>query len=84
MVRKGRNGRSYLDVYWDHLGVVVEIEGIHHGWGATQIDDALRQNTLTIAHDSVLRIPLLGLRLMLDEFMSQVHQALRSTSRPAA
>ncbi|MGH3386652.1 MAG: hypothetical protein ACRDO1_18890, partial [Nocardioidaceae bacterium] len=64
------------------LGVVVEIEGIRHGAGATQLDDALRQNALSLQRDMVLRIPLLGLRLMEDEFMGQVEQALRSR-RPA-
>lgn len=84
VVRRGPRGRVYLDVCWDQLGVVVEIEGIHHGAAATQMDDALRQNALTIAHDSVLRIPLLGLRLTPDAFMNQVDQMLTARSRRAA
>jgi len=77
-VRKGPRGRWYLDVYWEDLGIVVEIEGVHHGSGVTQVADALRQNALTRDHDAVLRIPLLGLRLMPDAFMDQVEEVLES------
>lgn len=77
VVRRGRNGRVYLDVYWDEYRLVVEIEGIHHNLGVTPVDDALRQNELTIESDAVLRVPVLGLRLEPDAFMEQVAQALR-------
>lgn len=77
VVRKGRNGKVYLDVYWDELGVVVEVEGIHHTIGLTPIDDALRQNELTLSSDVVLRLPVLGLRLMPDTFMQQIQRRLR-------
>jgi very-short-patch-repair endonuclease len=82
VLRRGRHGRYYLDVYWDRWGVVVEIEGIHHGAGQTQIADALRQNTLSIQRATVLRVPLLGLRVAADEFMDQVAEAL-ATKRVA-
>lgn len=76
VLRKGRNGRMYLDVYWDSSGVVVEVEGIHHGAGETQVNDALRQNTLSLRRDTVLRVPLLGLRIAPDAFMAQVAESL--------
>ncbi len=75
-VRRGRRGRVYLDVFWAGSRLVVEIEGIHHGSGETQIADALRQNAISIRRDTVLRIPLLGLRVAPDEFMAQVAEAL--------
>lgn len=76
VLRRTPRGRFYLDVYWDQWGIVVEIEGLHHGAGETQVDDALRQNSLSIQRDTVLRIPLLGLRVAADEFMAQVAAAL--------
>ncbi|MEJ7703148.1 MAG: hypothetical protein WKF47_05625 [Geodermatophilaceae bacterium] len=30
MLRPGPEDRSYLDVYFDDYGLVVEIDGIHH------------------------------------------------------
>lgn len=76
VVRRGPRGRVYLDAYWDKYRLVVEIEGIHHGAASTQIADALRQNSLSLRRDTVLRIPLLGLRVAPDEFMQQVAEAL--------
>jgi very-short-patch-repair endonuclease len=76
VVRRGPRGRVYLDVYWDEFKVVIEIEGVHHDAPENTIDDCLRQNALTIARDSVLRIPYLGLRTCTDQFMDQVEQVL--------
>ncbi len=78
VVRRGARGRIYLDVYWDDYALVVEIEGAHHDSPGNAIDDSLRQNDLTIGHDKVLRIPVLGLRTLPDEFMAQVERALRA------
>lgn len=78
VVRRGARGRIYLDVYWDDYALVVEIEGAHHDSPGNAIDDSLRQNDLTIGHDKVLRIPVLGLRTQPDEFMAQVERALRA------
>lgn len=81
VVRRAPNGRVYLDVYWDQWGLVVEIDGIQHSWGVAPVDDALRQNELTIASDAVLRIPVLGLRLAPDAFMDQVARWLAAHGR---
>ena len=75
MRRDGR-GRYFLDLYWPDWHVVVEIDGIHHAWVENVVDDALRQNSLAIAGDTVLRLPLLGLRLQPDEFFDQIEEAL--------
>lgn len=76
VVRRGPRGRVYLDVYWDDFKVVIEIEGVHHDAPENSIDDCLRQNALTISRDSVLRIPVLGLRTCPEQFMEQVEQVL--------
>ena len=79
VLRRGKHGRVYLDVYWDDFHVVVEIEGAHHDAPENAIGDSLRQNAITIGKvDSFLRIPVLGLRTCSDPFMDQVEQALRA------
>jgi hypothetical protein len=87
-IRKGRDGRYYLDVHWDTWGVVVEIDGIHHTWATEVVADALRHNSVTLDHDVVLRLPVLGLRVAPDEFFEQISRALQDrgwrTSPPAA
>lgn len=84
VIRRGPCGRVYLDVYWDRWGVVVEIEGVHHDAPENAIPDALRQNSISLAKDTVLRIPLLGLRTECDAFMAQVRDALRGAGCPRA
>ncbi|MCB0896455.1 MAG: DUF559 domain-containing protein, partial [Nocardioidaceae bacterium] len=69
--------RYYLDLYWADYRLVLEIDGIHHTWADSVVGDALRQNALALAGDTVLRLPLLGLRLRADDFFAQVEQALR-------
>jgi very-short-patch-repair endonuclease len=77
-VRRGDIGRVYLDVLWDDLGVVVEVEGAHHDAPENAIDDSLRQNALTISRLDVLRIPVIGLRTCPDLFLEQVEAMLRT------
>lgn len=76
VVRRGRNGRYYLDVMWEQWGVVVEIDGIHHSWAGQVISDALRHNDVTLGNSLVLRLPLLGFRLEPDPFFAQITDAL--------
>ncbi|KRF28311.1 hypothetical protein [Phycicoccus sp. Soil802] len=71
--------RAYLDVFWEDVGLVVEIDGSQHQWGVASTDDHFRQNALVISGDRVLRMTLMGLRLAPDRFMDQVcaaHAAL--------
>jgi hypothetical protein len=86
VVRTGPSGRIYLDVAWEDIGLVVEIDGGHHALALNPVDDALRQNEVTLAADMVLRIPVLGLRLTPGVFMAQVARAhlIRSHHRGAA
>ncbi|WP_181445474.1 hypothetical protein [Flexivirga caeni] len=79
-VREGPHGRVYLDVSWDDVGLVVEVDGGHHLLALNPIDDALRQNDRVTAGERMLRIPVIGLRLVPDRFMLQVrhtYDALR-------
>lgn len=55
MVRTGPGGRVYLDVAWEDVGLVVEIDGGQHALALNPVDDALRQNEVTLGDDLVLR-----------------------------
>jgi very-short-patch-repair endonuclease len=84
VVRSIAGGRVYLDVAWDDLGLVVEIDGGHHALALNPVDDALRQNAVVLTGDRVLRIPVLGLRLVPDAFMDQVVRAHELAREAAA
>lgn len=75
-LRRDGRGRYYLDMYWPAFRLVVEVDGIHHAWAENVVADALRQNVLTLAGDTVLRLPLLGLRLQPEEFFAQIEHGL--------
>lgn len=77
VLRKDARGRYFLDLYWAQWKLVVEIDGIHHTWAENVIGDALRQNSLVLQGDTVLRLPLLGLRLRPDDFFTQIEDGLR-------
>ncbi|MEP6665091.1 MAG: hypothetical protein ABJA81_01470 [Nocardioidaceae bacterium] len=76
--RRLPSGKVYLEVYWDAFGVVVEIEGAQHLVAGLAVADSLRQNELTISHDRVLRVPVLGLHVAKDEFFDQIARLLRT------
>ena len=76
VLRLDKAKRYYLDLYWEEFALVVEIDGIQHTWATNVVGDALRQNSLVIANDRVLRLPLLGLRLEPDAFLDQIEEAL--------
>lgn len=84
VLRRDGRRRYYLDLYWRRWRLVVEVDGIHHSWSENLVGDALRQNSLALAGDTVLRLPLLGLRLRPDEFFGQIEQGLRSAGFGAA
>jgi very-short-patch-repair endonuclease len=78
VVRRGRDGRYYLDVFWDRWRVAVEVDGIHQLWAENVVRDALRHNDVTLGDCRVLRLPLLGLRVAPDAFFAQIEDALRA------
>lgn len=84
VMRSLPSGRVYLDVRWDHLDLVVEIDGGHHFQALGPMVDALRQNEVVLTGETVLRIPVLGLRLEEVRFMSQVVRAHELAPRRAA
>ena len=82
MLRRTSSGTYYLDFRWGRWKVVVEVDGIQHAWVENAIAEALRQNSVAMAGDTVLRLPVLGLRVCPDEFFAQIAQALRKAGCP--
>jgi very-short-patch-repair endonuclease len=82
VIRRGRDGRYYLDVAWEQWGVAVEIDGIHHSWATQVVGDALRQNDIVLQDMLVLRLPLLGFRVARDSFFAQIEEALAARGCP--
>ena len=76
VLRQTPNGTYYLDFRWSEWRVVVEVDGIQHAWAQNAIGDAIRHNSIAISGDTVLRLPVLGLRLCPGEFFAQIEQAL--------
>ena len=81
-VVRRRRGHFFLDVAWEEWGVVVEVDGIHHAWAQNVVPDALRHNEVTLQHTTVLRLPLLGLRIAADDFFAQIECALGEAGWP--
>ncbi|WP_309647241.1 DUF559 domain-containing protein [Nocardioides sp.] len=77
VLRRDKRNRYYLDLYWPEHRLVVEVDGIHHAWAENVVGDALRQNSLVLTGDVVLRLPLLGMRLEPDTFFAQIEEGLR-------
>lgn len=82
VVRRGRDGRYYLDVVWEEWGLVVEVDGIHHALAQEVVADALRHNDVTLGNLTVLRLPVLGLRVAADDFFDQIERALVAAGCP--
>jgi very-short-patch-repair endonuclease len=76
VLRRTHQGSYFLDFRWGHWAVTVEVDGIQHSWAQQLIGDALRHNTIAIAGDTVLRLPVLGLRVCPDVFFDQIRAAL--------
>lgn len=77
VLRRGPRGRVYLDVRWDHLKLVVEIDGSQHTQGLSVATDNLRANAVALSGDTVLRIDLVGMRVFETAFMDQICEAHR-------
>lgn len=82
VLRRGRGRTYYLDVYWERYGVVLEIDGLQHGWVENVVGDALRHNDIALRREVVLRLPLLALRVDPDAFFVQIERALRDGGWP--
>ncbi len=75
--RQRPNGVAYIDAGWEHIGLLVEIDGSQHFTTEGITSDALRQNDVMLGNERVLRIPLFGLRHHPEKFMDQVVRAHR-------
>jgi hypothetical protein len=60
VVRALPGGRVYLDAAWEDVGLVVEVDGGHHALALHVVDDALRQNSVVLREERVLRLPCSG------------------------
>ncbi|GAA4878887.1 hypothetical protein [Serinicoccus chungangensis] len=80
-VRSTSTGTVYLDLFWDDYAVHAEVQGAHHLWGLTGVDDAVRGNAVAIGDRGVvsLQIPVLGWRLHPEVFLDQIAAALRES-----
>ncbi|MCW2757598.1 MAG: hypothetical protein JWO46_1344 [Nocardioidaceae bacterium] len=76
VVRRAAGGRFFLDFRWEEWRVVVEVDGVQHVWAEQLVGDAQRHNAIALEGDTVLRVPLLGLRVAPDEFFGQIEDAL--------
>ncbi len=75
-LRRTPTGTYYLDFRWSRWRVALEVDGIQHTWIEEVVPDALRQNSIVLAGDVVLRLPVLGLRVCPDVFFDQITAAL--------
>jgi hypothetical protein len=82
VLRRTASGTYYLDFRWDRWAVVLEVDGIQHAWVQQIVSDALRQNSIALSGDLVLRLPVLGLRLCPEEFFGQLQTALTNAGCP--
>lgn len=70
-------GRTrYLDVYWRHWKLHVEVDGAHHMDAAQWQADMVRQNHVWIAGDRVLRFSAFQVRHRADEVTAHLRAAL--------
>ncbi|GAB3947922.1 DUF559 domain-containing protein [Micromonospora vulcania] len=70
--------RRYLDAYFDHWQVHVEVDGADHLDPRTAWADMRRQNDLWIEGDRVLRFPAWVIRAHPHEVVRQIRAALRA------
>ncbi|WP_286931269.1 MULTISPECIES: hypothetical protein [Aeromicrobium] len=78
---KGRDGRYYLDAWWERFNLAVEIHGIPHLAIDQWSDDLHRSNELVIDGRRVLAFSSFSIRHEPDRVIDQL---LRATARPAA
>ncbi len=84
VVRRGPDGRYYLDLAWPEARLAVEVDGAGHLTGLSLDDDTLRQNEIQLGDDLVLRIGLIGWRLTPERYVDQVCAAYWRRVRRAA
>lgn len=83
-IRHLPNGAAYLDIWWEEAALVVEVDGTGHLRGLQMGDDDLRQNEVLLGDDLVLRVGILGWRLVPGRYLDQVCAAYWSRKRRAS
>ncbi len=74
---RGEGGlRRYLDLYWDSLRLVVEIDGRFHAAYQQWVADMSRANALVGSGDVVLRFPAWLVRNRPEQVIDQLRSAL--------
>ena len=81
VIRRLPNGAAYLDVWWEEAALAVEVDGTGHLRGLQMVDDDLRQNEVQLGNDLVLRVGILGWRLVPNRYLDQVCVAYWSRRR---
>ena len=84
VLRRDARNRYYLDLYWPEWKLVVEIDGIHHAWAENVVGDALRQNSLALDGDTVLRAAAARLPAPAGGLLRADHRGLRAAGWAAA
>lgn len=75
VLRRGPQGVVYLDICFDEVNLVVEVDGAGHWQGLAQATDDLRQNEVSIGGRTVLRVSLIGWRLNPEAYIEQIARA---------
>ena len=74
-IRHLPGGRAYLDIEWEEAKLAVEIDGAGHLFGLQPTFDTLRQNDVALRDTLLLRVDLIGWRIMPDAYLDQVSHA---------
>jgi hypothetical protein len=87
-VRVLTTGKAYLDADWPGWGLSLEVDGSQHDRPADRLADTLRDLEVAATGTTVLRIPLLALRLDEEAVLDRLEVVFRARgwqpARPAA
>lgn len=72
------SGRVYLDADWEAYDLALELDGSQHEEQAARVDDAFRDLETAATGRTVVRVPLLALRLDEEGFYDRLEGLLRS------
>lgn len=78
-----RNGRYYLDLWWEGARLAVEVDGSQHMVGPQWWSDMDRQNEIGLDDRLVLRFPSHVIREQPGRVAAQIGRGLRRTGRVA-
>lgn len=82
VVRRGPDGRIYLDCRWDRHGISLEIQGAGHGQLLNALDDDLRLLGLATDGDVALSVSVLTLRVDAARWFRRFGELLATRGAP--